>query len=204
MRKEEIKELFKDALREIMSIAVGKATSSLTEFLGKLTVLEITSISLIKVEKISKLVPDPEEILSVLTFKLRGDIGGYLLLIAKTEEMKKLAKHAITKYLGEKKYDEEFEESAIREIGNIFCSSFCTAIGEFMGFMVRSEPGEYSVDMAGAVLNSLAPIFEQMEILYAIRTKVKVEGEKISMEVLYLPDSDALKKISKVVRGVNQ
>ncbi len=204
MKKEGIKELFKDALREIMSIAVGKATNSLTDFLGKLTVLEISSISLIKVEKLPKLVSNPEEVLSVLTFRLRGDIGGYLLLISKTDEMKKLAKYAITKYLGERDYDEEFEESAIREIGNIFCSSFCTAIGEFMGFMVRSEPGEYSVDMAGAVLNSLAPIFEQMEILYAIRTKVKVEGEKISMEVLYLPDRNALRKIARVIRGVNR
>lgn len=190
-----------DLLKEIGNIGTGNAATALSTLTGKKIEITVPNVETVPIEKIIFVFSQPEDIVIGIRMVVKGDAEFDILLILDRHSAKKI----LTDLLGSPCEDitqlDEMSVSALKEIGNIMCGSYITALAEFTQLYLDPVPPELSIDMLVAIVSEAILASENYEDnAIFVETELSVEDIKsATSQMLLIPRQGSLEKIfSKV------
>jgi len=186
-----------DLLKEIGNIGTGNAATALSTLTGKRIEITVPSAKIVPIERIIFMFEQPEDIIIGIRMTVKGDIDLDVLLVLDRRAGKKI----LTDLLGSPCEDitqlDEMSSSALREIGNIMCGSYITALAEFTQLYLDPLPPELSVDMLVAIVSEAVlsrADYEDSAIF--VETELSVEDVKSATSQMFLiPGRGSLEKL---------
>ncbi|RKX54327.1 MAG: chemotaxis protein CheC [Thermotoga sp.] len=186
-----------DLLREIGNIGAGNAATAISTMLDRKVEITVPSVKLMEISRIPFVLPEPESIVTGVRMGIKGDIEGDLLLILDS----KASKIILRVLLGMEPEDitnlDEMSRSALREIGNIMCGTYASALADFMGFHLDTIPPDITIDMVSAIISEVSlGVAAEEDMIIFIETNLKIHQEKpVEAYMFLIPKPGYLSKI---------
>ena len=180
MRTVELDHIRLDAVREISSIATGKAATSLSAMLGKNVNLTVPNVLVEELENIPELLGGREKTASVVHFTISGQVSGTILLVFSASEILGLVNTLTGQKLSQIESLDEMGLSALKELGNIIIGAYMRVLAEELKLRASYSVPQFNYDMLGAIL-------DQSLALMALETEhaVIMESEFLVREQVY-------------------
>jgi len=200
---EKLTEVQLDAIKEVGNIGTGNAATALSTMLDKKVDISVPQVKVIPISKIPFLFENPEEVVASIKMKLQEDMTGEILLIFDPTTVKTLARVLTGMEISDVTELDEFTASMLKEIGNIMCGSYVTALAGFTNLFINPEPPELTVDMISAIISeiSLPLAIAGEENIMLIETLIEIEGVERQLQgyLLLVPTVDSLEKLLKAL-----
>ncbi len=197
MRFENLSTVKVDVLKEIASIGSGNAVSSLAKMLNLKISMHVPSVAFIDFKDLADTIGGPEQIIVGVLVNLSGDINGIMMFVMTLESAKFMVKTLLKRNSGGEFFD-EFELSAISEIGNILTSSYLASLAGFTKKFFKPSVPYTSIDMANAILSVPAIEFGKIADNVLLIESVFITntpGETVSGFFLLIPDMPSINTI---------
>ncbi|ANQ54323.1 MULTISPECIES: CheY-P phosphatase CheC [Thermosipho] len=195
---EKLSEKQLDLLNEIGNIGTGNAATALSMMVGRKVEISVPATRVLPISNIPFIFEKPEEIVCAVKMRMKEDVEGEILLILNSTTVKEIARLLTGMEIEDITTLNEFSISMLKEIGNIMCGSYVTALSGFTNFFINPEPPEIAVDMISAILSEVSISVTQTEdYILLIETTIEIEGidKKLTGYLLLLPNEESLKKI---------
>jgi len=184
-----------DLLREIGNVGAGNAATALSMMVDKKVEISVPDVKIAPIAKIPFLLPEPEELVVGIKMDVKGDAELETLLIFDASGAKQILKVLL---FGMEIQDltnlDEMSKSALKEVGNIICGSYITALANFTGLYLDPLPPDVSVDMISAIISEVS-----LEIAYTEDKIIIIETllniQDVEVNGFIIPKGDALEKI---------
>lgn len=200
---EKLTETQLDAIKEVGNIGTGNAATALSMMLDKKVDISVPQVKIVPISKIPFLFDNPEEIVCSIKMKLMEDMTGEIVLIFEPKTVKIIAQVLTGMEINDVTELDEFTSSMLKEIGNIMCGSYVTALAGFTNLFINPEPPELVVDMISAIVSeiSLPLALAGEENILLIETLVKIEGieKELTGYLLLVPSIESLEKLLKAL-----
>jgi chemotaxis protein CheC len=159
------------AIRQIADAGSGYASAALSQLINKSIFLENTCIEW-KPFSSQFVLDDPEKRKTILHFRFtRGGKGNIFILF--TDDDAKTIIH----YVHAKNQSEEFESSALKEVGNILAGAYLTAVSKITGkVFVPSIPGIFHHKWNSAVKSLLEDSSLEHKKVLIMRSEFIIEN----------------------------
>lgn len=197
---QDISELRKDqldALRELGNIGSGNACTALAQFLNRKIDMNVPNAKILPFNEISQLVGGPQEMVIGIFLKVMGRISGKFLLLIPEGTGLKLMRTLIPKSNVYKASDmNDFENSCMREIGNILAGSFLNALSVLTHTTMLNSLPSMAYDMAGSLIDGvIADMTAVSDYVLMIETSFLESNENLKMHIFLMPDPDSLEQL---------
>ncbi|HEY3285876.1 MAG TPA: chemotaxis protein CheC [Gemmatimonadaceae bacterium] len=192
-----------DALREVANIGAGHAATALSQMTDQTIMISVPRLAVAAVTDIPHQVSEREEPVVAVRMGMAGDLHGITVLVIPQGSALRLAEMMAHRPAGDFTTLGAFEQSAIKEAGNILGSAFLNALAEFMEMTLLPTPPNLSVDVAGAVLTETSRASNvSATIAFVIETEFFLKERQEPLHGFYfmLPDEASLAQILKAVR----
>ncbi len=200
---EKLTEVQLDAIKEVGNIGTGNAATALSMMLDKKVDISVPQVKIVPISKIPFLFDNPEETVCSIKMKLMEDMTGEIVLIFEPKTVKIIAKVLTGMEINDVTELDEFTSSMLKEIGNIMCGSYVTALAGFTNLFINPEPPELVVDMISAIVSeiSLPLALAGEENILLIETLVNIEGieKELTGYLLLVPSVESLEKLLKAL-----
>jgi len=189
-----------DALKELGNIGVGHAATSLSQMLGRLVVMSVPNVRVVKISELHEVIETEKIVAGVVTAleDMENGQAGFLYVILPESSSEKVVRIL----LGDSS-DEELMDSTIMEIGNILSSSFCDATAEMLGTVLIPTPPsfakDYSISVIDAVVSQLA---EKSDHIVIFETELREREDAIEILVMLIPSETFVNYILKMLSMV--
>lgn len=185
-----------DALRELSMIGSGNTASGLSSLLGKRISLSVPKVQLLPFNEVADYLGGAEQTVSAIIFKLLGDIEGSIVLMFSQETAAQLLNLMLGRQQPLLRTFNEYEESALMELGNISTGTYLTSLSEVTKLKLTHSIPALAVDMLGAALDEvMISQAEEADQAVIIETEFSVGGEKVTGNILFVPNSAGMQKI---------
>ncbi|QIV77691.1 CheY-P phosphatase CheC [Fervidobacterium pennivorans] len=200
---EKLNEAQLDAIKEVGNIGTGNAATALSMMLDKKVEISVPQVKVIPISKIPFLFENPEEVVCSVKMELKEDMTGEILLVFDPKTVKALARVLTGMEIADITEMDEFTSSMMKEIGNIMCGSYITALAGFPNLFINPEPPELIVDMISAIISEISiPLaLAGEENILLVETLIEIEGleEALQGYLLLVPSVDSLEKLLKAL-----
>ncbi|MCS3922974.1 chemotaxis protein CheC [Methanosalsum natronophilum] len=150
---QKLKSFHVDAIKEIATIGMGNATTSLSNMIGKRVKLNLANVYTLDIRQMATSIPESITMVGIIS-RLKGDIDGFSLMLMDVNNAILLRDVVLDNVEDE---DFTYSESSINETTNILIGSYFNAVSQFLGINVtHSSP--YSV--SGTIFNVLENLIE--------------------------------------------
>lgn len=183
-----------DALKEIGNIGAGHAVTGLSQLLKKRIDISVTSVDLIPLKIIYNFFNGPESMVSVVYIEgYSEDFRGMMFLIFPHPESTRLVEIATGKDRREVKLWDEFSLSVLKEIGNIMCGCYLTALASFVDRKLMQSVPQVSHDMLGAVMDSvLVDLSMESDYALVLETAFSLGENECKGFLFFVPTAESL------------
>lgn len=192
-----------DALREVANIGAGHAATALSLMTGQTIMISVPRLVVSAVNEIPNHVAEREEPVAAVLLRMLGDLTGLTLLVLPRTTALRVAEMMARKPQGTFTALGEYEQSAIREAGNILSSAYLNALAEFMGMILLPSPPVLAIDMSDAILTSTyLESSQETDLVFVVESEFYLTELKEQLRgfFLLLPDKASLEQILKAVR----
>lgn len=200
---EKLNEAQLDAIKEVGNIGTGNAATALSMMLDKKVEISVPQVKVIPISKIPFFFENPEEVVCSVKMELKEDMTGEILLVFDPKTVKALARVLTGMEIADITEMDEFTSSMMKEIGNIMCGSYITALAGFTNLFINPEPPELIVDMISAIISEISiPLaLAGEENILLVETLIEIEGleEALQGYLLLVPSVDSLEKLLKAL-----
>jgi len=199
-RIEQLTELQLDALREVATIGMGRATLSLSEMINRKIDIEMSNIELIPVEQIASRVGQRNMLVTGIYLRLRGELLGTSLLFFSRESALLLADILNNRELGTTTVMRQIDRSALGEMGSILTASYFNALTELLDINVEISVPSVVFDIASAIVYFvLLSTTESIKYSLISRTEFISSEKSISGEFLFLLNDKSIQNLLDAV-----
>jgi chemotaxis protein CheC len=146
-------EEFVELLSKISKEAIENAAKGFGLMLGKELIVKNSSVKLIKLLDITKMLGGPEDETVAIYLKTEGSIAGQMMLVLPFEKAMSLVDTIMGEPLGTTTSLGQMEKSALQELGNVTGTYFLNYVSDNTGSSVRPSPPAVMVDMSAAILD---------------------------------------------------
>lgn len=146
---------FVDLLIKIAKEGILNASRGFAGMLGKELVVKESSVKLVKLLDITKMLGGPEDETVAIYLKTEGSIAGQMMLAIPFEKALGLVDMIMGDPVGTTTGLGHMEKSALQELGNITGTYFLNYVADNTGSSVRPSPPAVIVDMCGAIIDVL-------------------------------------------------
>jgi len=185
-----------DALKEIGSIGMGNATTSLSELIHKDVRLNLTDARLLDPRHIAQSIPESITMIGVMQ-KMEAGLEGVALLLFEFNNATSLS--SLLLHGSQTISDPDMHESALSELGNILAGSYMSSVHSFLGLEVHLSPPnvivgsilkilENTAHVSGSAINDLLNI-ETMFMVHGAGATSGLDTIYGDMFLLLTPDS---------------
>lgn len=200
MKIQDLKEIHLDGIREAANIGGGHAATALGQMLDRDVEVKVPEIEILSIEETPGLLELDDGIVVAALTKFFGDATGRNMLVIGDDNAKSLVSLLTNKDLSESDEIDEIGISSLKEIANILCSSYLSAISEFLGLMLLPSVPSIVRDDFRAVLSSAYLEFSgKEEFVFCVKSIFifKEPKRKLEAYLLLIPDTDSLDNILK-------
>ncbi|MCI1857912.1 MAG: chemotaxis protein CheC [Sporolactobacillus sp.] len=182
-----------DLLKEVGNIGAGHAASALSSLLGKRIKMTIPSVSVVPLEKMSG--RQAETNVAASYIDVGGELKGCFFLMFELADANRLIGALVP---GASVLDEGMGRSAFREISNILCGSYLSALADFLGITLVPSPPSDAVDMKAAILGEgliELSLYDDAVLMIEAELIDQDQCRPITGEFLFLPIPESLDTI---------
>ena len=199
----ELSERQLDALREVANIGAGHAATALSQMTGQTIMISVPRLVVSAVNEIPNHVAEREEPVAAVLLRMLGDLTGLTLLVLPRATALRVAEMMSHKPEGTFTEMGLYEQSAIKEAGNILSSAYLNALAEFMGMVLLPSPPVLAVDLSDAILTSTyLESSKDTDSVFVVESEFYLTElrEQLRGFFILLPDAASLEQILKAVR----
>jgi chemotaxis protein CheC len=192
-----------DALREVANIGAGHAATALSQMTGQTIMISVPRLVVSAVHEIPNHVAESEEPVAAVLLRMLGDLTGLTLLVFPRVAALRMAEMMSRKPEGTFTEIGAYEQSAIKEAGNILSSAYLNALAEFMGMILLPSPPQLEVDLSDAILSSTyLESTRGADVAFVIESEFFLKERNTPLRGFFflLPDQSSLDQILKAVR----
>lgn len=183
-----------DALKEVDSIGIGHATTSLSNMLNKKIDISLYNIRFVPLMYIPKLLEAEVTVVGVIQ-QLKGSLNGYILFMLPKHSAKFLVKSMLDEPCASDSFS-EMEQSALKELCNIMSGTYVTALSDFLGLPIGLSTPSQIYDMGDSIVNQVISMMSQdVENVLFLRTEFDIISDKMFGKMLIFTDSLSLPKM---------
>ncbi|WMW22349.1 chemotaxis protein CheC [Methanolobus mangrovi] len=196
-----------DAFKEIGSIGMGNATTSLSKLIEKRVQLNLSDARLFEPSAIIDMIPDSITMTGIM-IPVRGDINGLVMLLFEFGNAVYLSKLLLQSI--EHDEDPSIYESALLETGNIIAGSYLDSLSSFLNLNIMHSVPDISLGPIKDVLNKGISMMGNepanilnLETMFMVYSSEKDAGAgTIYGDMFLLLDSHSLDKIQSSIRNM--
>lgn len=191
----ELSDFQKDAIREVMMIGAGHASTAMARTLKREVDIRIPSVDLLLLEDVPGGIGRLESQTIGIYTQVTGDLHGRLLTIFTKKDAMKLAE---IKTGSKVKGLNQVSEEALIKIADILAISSLGAIRDFFNMTINQSHSELAYDMLGALLQQiLLDISETTSQVLFSKTDIMISTEKFNCHQILFLESKSLETLLK-------
>lgn len=194
----ELTELQLDALREVGNIGAGNAATALSQMIHKRIDMTVPQIDILPVDKVVSQIGDGDDMIVAVVLRIFGDAPGNMVFLLTMNSAYRL----ITMLTGQEVTGElnEYQISALQEIGNILTGAYTNSIVKLTGMMMISSVPAISVDMLMSLMSTIYIESEQFdEYMMSIEARFSEGDRDIKGYFFYIPKPGSLEKLMEAL-----
>lgn len=181
-----------DVLKEIGNIGAGHAATALSQLLSEPITMTVPNVSIVSLSEVSEILGGAEQVVIGVYMRVFGDAPGKIVFVFTEDEAMTLV-GMLTGSRKDPQALDDYEKSALKEIGNIMTGAYLYALTKLTGYNVLSSVPVLAKDMVGAILNTALLEFGIMgDYALFIQTQFSLTQRKINGHFFFAPDPDAL------------
>ena len=210
----------------LASRGVTSAMSSLSRMVGRDIGISSFAVQQVPVAEICHLMGGSEAVTVGIYVAVSGGADGHILLMCEPKTAHGLVDMVMQMPQGSTRSLGEVERSALGELGNVVGSSLLNVLADNTGLRLRPSPPTVMVDMAGALLDAVAPrllmtqddvlvvdaLLQQRESVASWPGMDMGEGQRVAganllgdgRVVLILDVADLAKAVAQAMPGVTE
>lgn len=194
-----------DALKELGNIGAGNAATALSQLLEKKVYISIPHLKFLNLSESSPkdFISDPDSVGIAFALKILGLLKGGMLVLFSRESASTMVDIMYRRVLPQGKLLTLTDISAITETAHILCSSYLSAVGEFLGLyqLIPSIPQTAMdrMDKLGGVLMKEF-IGNDANYIIPIENQLNIEDIKLDMMVVFVLEYESVMKILKIMK----
>lgn len=190
-----------DALREVAGVGAGHAAAALAQMTGRTVQITVPSVRCLPLSQVPSALGGEEAPIAAINHQVLGAFRANLLLVLPARVAERLLAVLLGTAPGSWVRLSEMEASALREIGNILCSAYLTAVSRLLDLtLIPTVPG-MALDMAGAVADHLLhEIGEVSDEALVLETVLCTGPRDLQGRLFLLPHPQALDLLLGAIR----
>jgi chemotaxis protein CheC len=153
MNIEDINNIQLDVLKEIGNIGAGNAATALAEMIRRKVDMEVPKVKILRFNEVSDILGGSEKVVVGILLHIEGDLKGNIMFVLEIKAARELINMMLENVSLDISDFDELEISAIKEIGNILCGSYISALSTLTGLRITASVPEMAIDMAGAIVS---------------------------------------------------
>lgn len=195
--------LRRDGLREVATIGAGHAATALSQLTDRRIMISVPQVRRVQYGEVPRMVSVFGDHVAVVAMRMLGDLTGRSLLIFSEDDATRLCDLILRRPSGPPRALGELEQSGLKEVGNIVCSAYLTALSNFMGMMLLpSVPALTMGPTAAAIASTVDPAEESSDLVFCVDTAFRADGSEAPLTgaFLLMPDQASIKAILEAIR----
>ncbi|WP_094228398.1 chemotaxis protein CheC [Methanolobus psychrotolerans] len=196
-----------DALKEIGSIGMGNATTSLSKLIEKRVQLNLSDARMFEPSAIIDMIPESITMTGIM-IPIHGDINGLVMLLFEFGNAVYLSNLLLQNI--EHEDDPNLYESALLETGNIIAGSYLSSLSSFLNLKIMHSVPDISIGPIIDILNRGTSMIENktenilnIETMFMVYSSEKDVGAgTIYGDMFLLLDSQSLEKLQNSIQGM--
>lgn len=203
----ELDDFMIDAFKEIGSIGMGNATTSLSKMIEKRVQLNLSDARLFEPSAIIDIIPDSITMTGIM-IPIYGDINGLAMLLFEFGNAVYLSNLLLQSI--EHDDDPSIYESALLETGNIIAGSYLNSLSSFLDLKIMHSVPDISIGPIANILEKGTSIMEKdsanilnIETMFMVYSSEKDVGAgTIYGDMFLLLDPQSLDKMQASIRNM--
>ncbi len=132
----DLETLRRDGLREVATIGAGHAATALSQLTDRRIMISVPNVRRVEYGELPALLNSFGDHVAIVSMRMLGDLTGRALLAFSEDDAGRLCDMILRRPLGPPRALGELEQSGLKEVGNIVCSAYLTALSNFMQMML--------------------------------------------------------------------
>ena len=173
-----LNDIIQDGIKELVNIASANASTALSEMTGLLITVSVPELRVVNIyDFYAEFADVMEEIVYGSIVKFQNGLEGYLLIFMDKKSMEEVV-GKLLELLGES--SKELAMDTIKEVFNIFSSSYVTAIYNFLNIYATHTPPTVTEDFLGSILNTalgLMSFSSGSDFMLTVKIDLKIQKD---------------------------
>lgn len=194
----EITEMQRSALQEAGNIGSGHSAIALSQLLGKKIMITIPSINIIELPQLDRFLNSMQKEIIQISLLVLGSVKGIIIFAIQEDGAVMLCNIVMGKPKNITKQIDEFQQSVLKEIGNIVAASYLNAVGEMTKLSLVVSTPDYKIgkiELSEKFIDKNEIDKIDIEDVLCIKTEFSEAAAKVEGFLVFIPIGDAIKKI---------
>jgi chemotaxis protein CheC len=195
--------LRRDGLREVATIGAGHAATALSQLTNRKIMISVPHVHRVPFGEVPEMVSGFGDHVAVVAMRILGDLTGRALLTFGEYDATRLCDLILRRPPGPPRALGELEQSGLKEVGNIVCSAYLTALSNFMGMMLLpSVPALTIGPTLQAIASTVDPAEEPGDLVFCVDTAFRAQGteDPLTGAFLLMPNQASIRAILEAIR----
>ncbi|HEX3928296.1 MAG TPA: chemotaxis protein CheC [Gemmatimonadales bacterium] len=195
--------LREDGLREVATIGAGHAATALSQLTDRRIAISVPHVRRVQFGEVPDMLGAFGGHVAVVAMRMLGDLTGRALLIFGEYDAARLCDLILRRPPGPPRALGELEQSGLKEVGNIVCSAYLTALSNFMGMMLLPSVPALTIGATpDAVASTVDPKETRADLVFCVDTAFRAEGadSPLTGAFLLMPDQPSVQAILEALR----
>ena len=150
-----------EIIDQINSTSALNASAAMSQLMNRNVQVSFPETKLVEIGEVASELGGDELVVGGIYIEIKGSISGGVLLVIPYDYMLQLSDLLFNRKNGTTTEIRDEELSAIGEMGNILSASFINSIGDMTALEIKMDVPATSIDMCGAVIDSILARFNQ-------------------------------------------
>lgn len=192
-----------DGLREVATIGAGHAATALSQLTHRRIMISVPHVGRLHFGELPQMVSGFGDHVAVVAMRMLGDLTGRALLAFGEYDATRLCDLILRRPLGPPRALGELEQSGLKEVGNIVCSAYLTALSNLMGMMLLPSVPTLTIGPTAQAIAAVADPHESVtDMVFCVDTAFRADGadEPLTGAFLLMPDQASVRAILEAMR----
>jgi chemotaxis protein CheC len=187
-----------DILKEIGSIGMGHASTSLAQMLNMKVTMSTPAVYIMTPQEASDYLAERSETCWAVRLGLQGAAKGNILQLLSKKFAVRIINYFFQNNLEDLGDLDEMSLSVIQEVGNITSGAYCNSLASMTGQLIDISPPTHSKDIDEDIgLNNCRSYDKSLVI---INNSFFIGDEEINSDFLFIPDDDTIAMILRELK----
>lgn len=183
-------------LEKMGNTGIAHAAMGLANLLGKQVDFAKPEIKTIPLNQVADYLGGADKLACGIHLRILGEITGSMLLVLPNLSADKLLNFWFSRQQAADLTFNDYEESALKELGNITMGAYLVALSDLTGYTMMASIPDLAIDMLGALLEEiLAVTSKEIDKVILVETDFSLNNEKVKGFFLLIFDLDSMNKL---------